>query len=395
MAKNDPDSARLSNHDRILRLLRIHGPMARIDLARLVGLSPATVSAISAELIRQGLVQEVAGAEPDRGRGRPKVLIDLVANTACIVAVKISINEVRVALGDFAGGVGETEIIAIDSRALTADELVRIVGDAIADFRARHAEGYGPCLGIGIAVQGLVRGAETLVWSPALGVRDVNIVRPLVLRFGLPVVMMNDANGIAFAVRNRVGLQNVDNLAVVMLGTGVGMGLILGGRLYDGSTGAAAEFGHSKFQLDGPLCMCGKRGCIESYVADYALHRDARTIFGLAASNVQHPSEAEMQTITALADGGDTRALALFEQAGRVLGYGLGNLIALVSPDLILVTGPGVRAYRHLDQGMRTGLAEAVVDTLLTHTRIEQLPWQEDLAFLGVVGQVLDRVPAP
>jgi len=121
MAKNDPDSARLSNHDRILRLLRIHGPMARIDLARLVGLSPATVSAISAELIRQGLVQEIAGAEPDRGRGRPKVLIDLVARTACIIAVKVSINEVRVALGDFAGGVGEAEIIAVDSRALGAD----------------------------------------------------------------------------------------------------------------------------------------------------------------------------------------------------------------------------------------------------------------------------------
>ena len=395
MAKNDPDSARNFNRDRILRLLRIHGRMARIDLARMVGLSPATVSAIAAELIRHGLVCEIEGPDGDRGRGRPKVMIDLVANTAFIVAVKVSINEVRVALGDFAGGVGATEITAVDSRALTADQLVRTIGDAIADFRARHAIGYGPCLGIGVAVQGLVRGAEMLVWSPALAARDVNIVRPLVARFGLPVVMMNDANGIASAIRNRVGLQSVDNMAVVMLGTGVGMGLILDGRLYDGSTGAAAEFGHSKFQLDGPLCMCGKRGCIESYVADYALHRDARTVMGLEASNVQHPSEAEMQSICVLADNGDPRALALFEQAGRVLGYGLGNLIAIISPDLVLITGPGVRAFRHFDHGMRAGLAEAVVDTLLSHTRIEPLPWEEDLAFRGVVGQVLDRVPAP
>ncbi len=395
MAKTDPELARTFNRDRILRLLRIHGRMARIDLARLVGLSPATVSAISAELIRHGLVHEIEGVEADRGRGRPKVMIELVAGTAYIVAVKVSINEVRVALGDFAGAIGATEIIAVDSRALTAEALIRTIGDAIADFRGRKAGGHGPCLGIGVAVQGLVRGAETMVWSPALAARDINIVRPLATRFGLPVVMMNDANGIASAVRNRAGLQSVDNLAVVMLGSGVGMGLILNGRLYDGSTGAAAEFGHSKFQLDGPLCMCGKRGCIESYAADYALHRDARTVLGLDASNVQHPSEAEMQAICRLADRGDAGALALFAQAGRVLGYGLANLIALVSPDLILVTGPGVRAYRHLENGMRQGLAEAVVDTLLTHTRIEPLPWEEDLAFRGVVGQVLDRVPAP
>ncbi len=401
MNKIEIDSTRSVNRDRLLRLLRIHGRMARIDLARLVGLSPATVSAIAAELLHNGLVREVEGEDEaelingSRGRGRPKVMIDLVARTACIIAVKLSINEIQVALGDFSGGVSETEILPIDTRSIAAAELVRVVGDTIADFKERHTSGYGPCLGIGVAVQGLVRGADTLVWSPALGARDVNIVRPLVSRFQLPVVMMNDANSIASAVRNRSRYQSVDNLAVVMLGAGVGMGLVLGGNLYDGSTGAAAEFGHTKFQIDGPLCMCGKRGCVESYVSDYALHRDARTMFGLPAVNVQHPSESEMRAISDLADGGDERARTLFEQAGRVLGYGIGNLIALVSPDLVLVTGPGVRAYRHLEGGMRQGLGDAMVETLLTHTHIEPLPWEEDLAFRGVVGQVLDRVPAP
>ena len=405
MARTDLDSARTANRDRILRLLRIHGRMARIDLARLVGLSPATVSAIAAELIHDGLAREVESSDEaaeaatpsnsGRGRGRPKVMIDLVARTACIIAVKVSINEVQVAMGDFSGGLGPTEISVIDSRSLSASDLVLTIGDAIARFRDRNAAGYGPCLGIGLAVQGLVRGTETLVWSPALGVRNVNVVRPLAERFGLQVVLMNDANSIASAVCNQVRYQSVENLAVVMLGAGVGMGLILRGQLYDGSTGAAAEFGHTKFQIDGPLCMCGKRGCIESYVADYALHRDARIAFGLTAENVQHPSETEMREISILADAGDARAGALFEQAGRVLGYGIGNLIALLSPDLVLVTGPGVRGYRHLEAGLRNGLAEAVVETLLTHTRIEPLPWEEDLALRGVVGQVLDRVPAP
>ncbi len=405
MARTDLDTARTANRDRIVRLLRIHGRMARIDLARLVGLSPATVSAIAAELIRDGLAREVetgdeaaeasAPVKGGRSRGRPKVMIDLVARTACIIAVKVSINEVQVAMGDFSGGLGPTESTLIDSRALTAAELVLVIGNAVARFRARNGSDYGPCLGIGLAVQGLVRGDETLVWSPALSVRNVNVVRPLTERFNLPVVLMNDANSIASAVCNLAHYQSIENLAVVMLGAGVGMGLILRGQLYDGSTGAAAEFGHTKYQVDGPLCMCGKRGCVESYVADYALHRDARVAFGLMAENVQHPSETEMREISALADAGNERACSLFEQAGRVLGYGIGNLIALVSPDLVLVTGPGVRAYRHLESGLHHGLNEAVVETLLTHTRIEPLPWEEDLALRGVVGQVLDRVPAP
>lgn len=423
MGRLDFDSARMANRDRIVRMLRIHGRMARIDLARLVGLSPATVSAISADLIRQGLAREIDqdapgrdehgpasgngsargnglgnggdGGNGARGRGRPKVMLDLVAHTACIIAVKLSINEIQVALGDFSGAVSATETLAIDTRALSADQLVQTIGDMIADFRTRNTVGYGPCLGIGIAVQGLVRGAEMVMWSPALGVRDINLVRPLVARFALPVVMMNDANGIAIAVRNRLRYQNVENLAVVMLGAGVGMGLILRGTLYDGSTGAAAEFGHTKYQSDGPICMCGKRGCIESYVSDYALHRDARTVLGLPAINVQHPSEAEMQAICDLAEEGDERARALFDQAGRVLGYGLGNLIALVSPDLVLVTGPGARAYRYLENGIRQGLTDSTVETLLSHTRIEPLPWEEDFTFRGLVGQVLDLVPAP
>jgi predicted NBD/HSP70 family sugar kinase len=182
-------------------------------------------------------------------------------------------------------------------------------------------------------------------------------------------------------------------MAVVMLGTGVGMGLIVGGKVYSGRTGAAAEFGHSKYQIDGPLCHCGRRGCIESFVGDYALYRDARAMLDLPNTDALHPSEEQMQALCDLAARGEPVALGLFEQAGRALGFGLSNLIALISPSLILVSGSGVRAYEYLEPSMRRSLSDALVETLLANTRIQSYPWNEDLTLRGIIAQVFDSVP--
>ncbi len=193
--------------------------------------------------------------------------------------------------------------------------------------------------------------------------RNVNIGGPLARRFNLPVVAMNDADCIALAIRHRAELQAVENLAVVMLGTGIGMGLILGGKLHSASSGAGAEFGHTKYQIDGPLCHCGRRGCIESFVGDYALYRDARSMLDLPNTDALHPSEEQMQALVELAESGHPVATSLFQQAGRALGYGLSNLIALIGPDLILITGSGVRGYGQMEAEMRRSLEEALVDT--------------------------------
>ena len=280
----------------------MHGPQARVDLSAIVEMSPATVSGVTGELMRAGALREMFGRESDgaesgRSRGRPKVTIALVPQTAHVIAVKLSINEIQVALGDFTGAMARTETVPLDTRALSPADIVRVLGDAIERCHRTMAPGYGPCLGVGLAVQGLVRDSDIIAWSPALSVRDVDIVRPLAQRFGLPVYAANDANCIAVALRNKPEFQAIDNMAVLMLGTGVGMGLIVGGKVYDGRTGAAAEFGHTKYQMDGPFCHCGRRGCIESFVGDYALYRDARAMLDLPNTDALHPSEEQMQVL--------------------------------------------------------------------------------------------------
>jgi predicted NBD/HSP70 family sugar kinase len=387
--------------DRILQALRVHGPQARVDVSAIVEMSPATVSGITGELVRAGVMRESLerdvlgrdGGELGRSRGRPKVTIELVPETAHVIAVKLLINEIQVALGDFTGATAKIETTPLDTRSLSAADIVAALSTAIETCMQTMAPGYGPCLGIGIAVQGLVRDSDIIAWSPALSVRDVDIVQPLVRRFGLPVYAANDANCIAIALRNRPEFQAIDNMAVLMLGTGVGMGLIVGGQVYDGRTGAAAEFGHTKYQMDGPFCHCGRRGCIESFVGDYALYRDARAMLDLPNTDALHPSEEQMQVLCDLAAKGNPVALGLFEQAGRALGFGLTNLIALISPSLILVSGSGVRAYQYLEPSMKRGLSDGLVETLLANTEIRPYSWDEDLTLRGVTALVLGNVP--
>lgn len=389
MEKIEVDHSQPLNRHRILQAVRLHGPLARVDLGGIVGLSPASVSSITGDLLRDGLIREVPGNDGGRARGRPKVMIELTPTAACMIAVKLSINRIEVTLGDFAGGIGAVTARALNTLELSAEGLVAVFEEMIDAEIARIPGDFGPLTGIGLAVQGLVHKNESLIWSPALSVRNVNVAGPLARRFNLPVIAMNDADCIALAIRHRAELQAVENLAVVMLGTGIGMGLILGGKLHAASSGAGAEFGHTKYQIDGPLCHCGRRGCIESFVGDYALYRDARSMLDLPNTDALHPSEEQMQALVDLAQSGHPVATSLFQQAGRALGYGLSNLIALIGPDLVLITGSGVRGYPQMEPEMRRSLDEALVDTLLAQTEIRSYPWNEDLTIRGIVLQVL------
>ncbi len=134
----------------------------------------------------------------------------------------------------------------------------------------------------------------------------VDIVRPLADKFGLRVYAANDANCIAMAIRNRPEFQGIDNMAVLMLGTGVGMGLIVGGKVYDGRTGAAAEFGHTpSTRWTARSAIAAAAVASRASSGDYALYRDARAMLDLPNTDALHPSEEQMQVLCDLAARGD------------------------------------------------------------------------------------------
>jgi predicted NBD/HSP70 family sugar kinase len=391
--KTDTEQIRRANRKQIIDYLRVHAPIARVDMGAALGLSPATVTAITSDLAKEGrLIELPVIAEKNASRGRPRVLIDLAPEALHVLGLKLSINELRLMLGDQKGHIIQEQVTELQTLLLSEEGLLEALASAIRTFIAALPAKQKP-KAIGIAVQGVVNGLNgEVVWSPALADKHINLKAPMEAEFKLPVTVANDANCLTIAVRHQAKYQHLKDFTVIMLGYGIGMGMVVNGELYLGHHGAAAEFGHTKYNPEGAQCLCGKRGCVEAYVGDYALFRDASAITVLPQEDRLHPTEDAMMNLVDLADKENPAIKDLFDRAGKVLGHGLANFIALMSPEKVIISGPGIRAYGHMKAGIQTGLESALVKELIAQTTVETVDWNKDMTVLGVIALALQAI---
>ena len=225
-------------------------------------------------------------------------------------------------------------------------------------------------MGIGIGLDGIIDShMGVCCYSPALHWRNVQLVRPLEDHFHLPVYIDNNVNTLTVA-EQWFGLgQDVEHFLVVTIGRGVGMGVVVNGQIYRGAVGGAGEFGHITIQEDGPLCGCGKHGCLEALVADYAMARMTREAIEAGHTTVllRAVEGAGRLTLARVADAaqqGDAVALDLVARAGRALGMGLSYLVSLFNPHLIILSGESAPAGEALVGPARDMMRKHIVDGL-------------------------------
>ncbi len=201
---------------------------------------------------------------------------------------------------------------------------------------------------VGVGAAGWVDAARSVVlFAPNLAWRDEQLGEELAEACGLPVVIENDANAAAWGEYRFGAGRGALDLICVTVGTGIGGGLVLGGSLYRGGFGIAAEFGHMQVVPDGIPCPCGNVGCWEQYASGRALIRvaqgfatdrpdDARTLLGLGDGM---PEGITGQHVTEAAQDDDPAALAAFAEVGRWLGQGMADLVAVLDPTCIVIGG--------------------------------------------------------
>ncbi|WP_035479463.1 ROK family protein [Aliagarivorans marinus] len=387
--KTDTEQIRRENRRLLVETLRHQGPLARVELGAITSLSPATVTAITSELVAQGHLQELSSSEEPSGRGRPRVALSLVADSAHYIGIKISINEIRLMLGNYAGEVTKQFSVQLNTSALSPQQLVHELSGEVQRFIDKHHLQMAELKGIGLAVQGVVDQQHGgILWSPAFRQAQPGLAEALSQRFNLPALIANDADCLALALHTQPRYRDTKDLIAIQLGYGVGMGLIQNGQLYLGSRGAIAEFGHTKVSLDGPLCRCGARGCLEAYLGDYALLRDASAFVTLPPGDPMHPSEEQMQYIQKQASLGNENILHIYQQAGRMLGLGLSNLMALYNPEKIVISGPGVRAAPLSQDPIQEALQESLLPYLRDTDCVETHHWNEDLTGKGIIAML-------
>lgn len=170
------------------------------------------------------------------------------------------------------------------------------------------------------------------------------------------------------------------------------MGIVAHGRFYRGARGGGGEFGHTVIDPDGPWCDCGKRGCLEAYVSDPSLVREARDAAAGRRLGGVDPDELTIETVTELAKQGDPTMRAILARAGRMLGMGIANLINIFNPALIIVSGEGVRAGDLLFEPMRDSVARYAFNGLAHDAEIVVQEWGDEAWARGAASLVLQEI---
>ncbi len=339
----------LSDMLRPLRLqvferVRALGLVPRVQVAKDLDVSPATITTLAAELIDAGLIEEVAPLrDGDMGRGRPAVQLGVRARAHLVAGMKISDREITVVVVDFAGKLLADDHLPHAPVAMTMDEILAKVQDLLTRVCAKAGIRPSDLSSVGIGVPGFVDMAEGVVmWSSLLLERNVPLARAISQHIALPVFIDNDANLVALAELWFGAGRTLSDFAVVTIEHGVGMGLVLNHRIYRGTQRLGMELGHTKVQLDGALCRCGQRGCLEAYIADYALAREATTALNWGHREAQS-IEVLLESLYNHAKAGNATARSIFRRAGRFLAVGLSNVINLFDPALIILSGGRMR----------------------------------------------------
>jgi transcriptional regulator of PTS gene len=375
----------------VLGIIRHEAQIARIDIAAHTGVSPATVTSITSDLINAGLVEEISPetGKSDAKRGRPRVALKIRGSAHTIAGLKISDRSIKLALVDFEGNVIGDHDTVLPAAKLTSIELATVLQQTLHDASVKHDLSVGDLSGIGIGIAGMVNAPRgDVYWSPTLRERNVPLQTLLSEALSVPVFVDNDANLVAKAEQLFGYGKNARDFIVVTIENGVGMGIVINNEIYRGHRGCGAEFGHTKVQLDGALCRCGQRGCLEAYVADYALLREVATIDG---KNSKNSSGGNLKGLFDDAKAGDETAKMIFQRAGRMFAMGLANLVNIFDPQLIILSGERMEYdYLYADEVIASMKDLAIqVDTAPPLVRIHKwgdLMWAKGAAAYAIEG---------
>jgi predicted NBD/HSP70 family sugar kinase len=347
-----PGDTRLHNRSLVLRTIFRSGPLSRADLARSTHLTRAATSELAAELLAEGLVEEL-GTRSDQGVGKPATLLGLVPDARLTVTLDLSDDaRFRAALVDLGGKVLDRRAAARDGRrGESALELAMELSVDLAGAAAR------PLLGVGVGSPGVVDPAGIILEAPNLGWHGVDLSARLAQAIPAPVHVANDANAAALGELG-LGGPAERSLFLVKIGHGVGAGLVLDGHLVVGDRFAAGEIGHVVVDPGGAPCACGRIGCLETAVAAPRLRR---------------------------ADDGGRKA------GGRRLGEALAPVVSALNLREIVLSGP----LDLLDESFRAAALDAIRERTMPavgdYVDIRLSSLGEDDVLLGAAMLVLDR----
>ena len=368
------------------------GETTRNELVQSTGLSAATVVTVVGELLAEGIIEE---RKVTAGRiGRPTATLAMNKSRGYVVGMDVAETYVRAVIFDAA----LNQILAVenarDEHVLDPDAVVEAIGGTLDRLLDEAGVSRAKVLGVGISLPGLIQGPlGASVVVPYWTWQSVELEH-LRARIGLPLVIENPLKSIAIAELWLGGGRSYSSLATINLGTGVGAGIVLEGRILRGATNTAGEWGHTLLVLDGRRCRCGRDGCVEAYIGAPGIQQTLREIAP------EHPlANMDMQNdfilaLAAVADGSepDPAVTETIERTAYYLGSALADLVAIVNPEVVTLTGWTTWALGdHLLPATRQHLLEQSPGGSALSVELEVSTVRGNSVATGVATVVLER----
>lgn len=414
---SDLHDMREANNTLVLRVIRQHGPLARVAIARRTGLSRTTVSSIVDGLLAEGVAREGETLRAAPSGGRRPTLVHFNESAGVILGIDFGRTHYTLLATDLhahvlarASGPCDTDLGPDVLLPRLIAEIRRLVGE-------NHLD-WDRVVGVGLGIPGPVdTNLNMLVTPPRMAGWDrVDIIGVLTQALGAPVLLNNDANLGALAEGRYGAALGASNFIYVKVGTGIGCGLVIDGKIYRGSNGAAGELGHFTVDRNGPLCACGNRGCLEAVagapqIVRQALsagyrphgqngHSETTTMTLMAdmkSPRLEDASRAEIDVAEVIESAleGDPACVFAVTQAAEQIGIALAGLVNLFNPSVITMYGSVARAGDLLLNPIREAISERSLLAAAQAVRVRTSALGDSAVALGAATVVIDAIFGP
>jgi glucokinase-like ROK family protein len=387
------DSKKTAVRNKLLTKFYHEGIKSIPDLSDSLQLSIPTVTRFLEELGHAGYILEEG--EGSSSGGRRPVLYGLNPNAKFVVSVDIGRFTMRIALVNLRNHF-VAPVRIINEGLSSQTDLFHLIKRESEDLIARSGIPIDKILGAGIALPGLIDSKTGISYSyfTTLGKSLPDLFKEV---FPFPVFIEHDTKAMALAELSFGLAKGKQNVLCLVIGAGVGLSMIMGGRLYKGNSGFAGEFGHIPVSDNGQLCYCGKVGCLETVASGVTLIQNARNGIASGASSKiidltkNNPEKITLEIIMEAAKMGDQYAIALLARTGESLGKGIATLLHLFNPEMIILGGELSKAGNYISDPIKQTLNQHAIARILRDTELVTTELGENATLMGTVALVINN----
>jgi glucokinase-like ROK family protein len=361
------------------------------ELCKLINSTAPSVSKLLKELKDAKVIKEVGFGISIGGR-RPNVYA-INPPSRNVVGLYIDREEFKVAVFDL----GKNMIGEIKTVSRKLENSLRYINDvtlAIKEHLAKNEINMDRILGVGVSIPGLVNSVTGQTFTN-LTIGDKPLTEVLQEKFNFDVVVENDARVMALAEQSFGSAKDISNAMCIIVGHGVGMGMIIDGKIYQGQNGFAGEFGHIQLDPEGLLCECGKIGCLETVASGKALVKSVKKELKKGVKtklSELETSEISVASILKAAKEGDTYAISKFTEIGENLGKGIAVLLHLLNPGKVVIGGEYSDAGQFIVDPVMQALNKYAIQDIKQKTEVVVSDLGRDAALLGTLPLVMNKI---